>query len=48
MHYNVHSVFYSHCFHPQFSAAVIAIFRAILLLLGYRVTANHICTFVFW
>ena len=38
MHFNVFGVFYSQCFHQHVSAAIIAIFRVMLLLQEYKCT----------
>jgi len=36
MHFSVYDVLYSHCSHQRVSAAITAIFRAMLLLQEYK------------
>jgi hypothetical protein len=43
MDFNVFDVFYSQCFHQHASAAIIAIFRVMLLLQEYKGTDVVIC-----
>ena len=38
MHYNIYDVFYSQCFHQHVSAAILAIFRVMLLVREYERT----------